>query len=542
MTRESKITPVGAGHIRLSLLWKISITTLIAGLIPLLILSVTALNGYNSASDQATDVAANALDTKSAQSLQLRAIESAQSLSRFLDELVRDTKTFTLLARTPENYVAFYQASQSEIWYRTGSANAPQDRRQAIPLYREIAYIGADGRERIRIVDGKAVPDSELRDVSAPSKTTYRTENYFNDTRALKQGDVYVSHMTAWHTSLPNVQPGGIAVSGETDGAAYARYEATIRFASAVYNAKGEFDGIIVLSLDHRHIMEFSQHILPDAEQPATPYPDYRTGNYAYIFDDEGYTISHPLLSRIRGLSAEGQLISPIVSGMSDEERKKHPFNLNFSDALNQETYKDVMAKKSDIKIITNIGGTPRATIYAPISFSYGVYRDKGIFGGIVIGTSTKDFHKAADKVGSIIESQSQSVQNSMYIVAIAAIIILVLTAALVTSTITRPLVRLSRVVQKMEDGELDSENLNIILNQRVEDEVTKLAQVFKKMAVQVQLRETKLKRQIEELNIQIDEQKKAKQVAEITETDYFQNLRSNALGMRNRFKGRDST
>jgi nitrogen fixation/metabolism regulation signal transduction histidine kinase len=144
--------------------------------------------------------------------------------------------------------------------------------------------------------------------------------------------------------------------------------------------------------------------------------------------------------------------------------------------------------------------------------------------------------------VGSIIEAQSQSVENSMYLVALAAIIILVLTAALVTSTITRPLVRLSRVVKKMEDGELDSENLNMILNQRIEDEVTKLAQVFKKMAVQVQLRETKLKRQIEELNIQIDEQKKAKQVAEITETDYFQNLRSNALGMRNRFKGRDST
>ena len=61
-------------------------------------------------------------------------------------------------------------------------------------------------------------------------------------------------------------------------------------------------------------------------------------------------------------------------------------------------------------------------------------------------------------------------------------------------------------------------------------------------MAVQVQLRETKLKRQIEELNIQIDEQKKARQVAEITETDYFQNLRSNAQGMRDRFKGRDST
>ena len=52
-----------------------------------------------------------------------------------------------------------------------------------------------------------------------------------------------------------------------------------------------------------------------------------------------------------------------------------------------------------------------------------------------------------------------------------------------------------------------------------------------------VQQREARLKRQIEELRIEIDEVKKARQVAEITETEYFQRLRKAAKSIRERTK-----
>lgn len=58
------------------------------------------------------------------------------------------------------------------------------------------------------------------------------------------------------------------------------------------------------------------------------------------------------------------------------------------------------------------------------------------------------------------------------------------------------------------------------------DDELGQLARVFQKMTEQVQLRENQLKQQVQELKIQIDKTKKEQQVAEIIETDNFQNLK----------------
>jgi hypothetical protein len=54
-------------------------------------------------------------------------------------------------------------------------------------------------------------------------------------------------------------------------------------------------------------------------------------------------------------------------------------------------------------------------------------------------------------------------------------------------------------------------------------------------MVREVYAREENLKRQVAELRIEIDEAKKAQQVAEITDTDYFQRLQEKALGIRKR-------
>jgi CHASE3 domain sensor protein len=56
--------------------------------------------------------------------------------------------------------------------------------------------------------------------------------------------------------------------------------------------------------------------------------------------------------------------------------------------------------------------------------------------------------------------------------------------------------------------------------------------------ALEAYIREQRLKEQIQQLRIEIDEVKKAKQVAEITETEYFQGLREHAAKLRERTKG----
>jgi phosphoserine phosphatase RsbU/P len=55
--------------------------------------------------------------------------------------------------------------------------------------------------------------------------------------------------------------------------------------------------------------------------------------------------------------------------------------------------------------------------------------------------------------------------------------------------------------------------------------------------AIQVQERERALKAQIQQLKIEIDEKRKAQQVSEIVESDYFQRLSENARKMRERNK-----
>ena len=66
-------------------------------------------------------------------------------------------------------------------------------------------------------------------------------------------------------------------------------------------------------------------------------------------------------------------------------------------------------------------------------------------------------------------------------------------------------------------------------------DELGRLARVFQRMAQEVYAREQRLKQQVQQLRIEIDQVKKAKQVAEITETDYFQELQLKARGLRKR-------
>jgi len=59
------------------------------------------------------------------------------------------------------------------------------------------------------------------------------------------------------------------------------------------------------------------------------------------------------------------------------------------------------------------------------------------------------------------------------------------------------------------------------------------LARVFQRMAREVQAREERLRCQVQELKIEIDEARQARKVAEITESDYFKQLRGQADRLR---------
>jgi two-component system cell cycle response regulator len=70
------------------------------------------------------------------------------------------------------------------------------------------------------------------------------------------------------------------------------------------------------------------------------------------------------------------------------------------------------------------------------------------------------------------------------------------------------------------------------------DDALGQLARTFQRMAGEVRAREERLRAQVAELRIEIDEARQARQVAEITDSDYFRSLRDRAAELRRTVDG----
>ncbi|HEX2033621.1 MAG TPA: HAMP domain-containing protein [Chloroflexota bacterium] len=541
------------GPVHMGLWWRLLMDSLIVGLVPLLLLTLSAFRGYNEASYNATRTAAQVLDELSLRTLTTRAEQTAREVSRFLDHRVHDTRAATLLPRTPEAYLSFYEPRRGEIWSLSGTAQAPQERRERLPLYREMAYIDANGQERLRIVDGRVVPGDALRNVADPAQTTYPGETYFAEARALAAGEVYTSPVTGWYVPRETRTRGGGGGGGGAGlggggtpelvqlSSRLAQHEAVVRFATPVFTASGAFDGIVVLSLDHRHVMEHALHLVPGSKDPWVAFPDFTTANFSYIVDDQGWTIADPRHWRMRGIDPNtGQVPPPQRRDMTPDERSRHPFNLQFG-AWADPSYPGILEAmrrgESGFTFNTDEDGGEMATIFAPITVSTGPDGVSRFFGGLCINAAVAEFHTAADTVSQGVELERTRLLKEGAIITVLAVGLVFLSAALVARGITLPVRRLTQAARAMEQGEIDSATLDGLQQRRIVDEVTTLAHVFRRMAEQVQLRERRLKERIVQLHIRIDEQQKQQQVAEITETEYFQSLQASARAMRDRHR-----
>ena len=82
-----------------------------------------------------------------------------------------------------------------------------------------------------------------------------------------------------------------------------------------------------------------------------------------------------------------------------------------------------------------------------------------------------------------------------------------------------------------VEADDFEPESLDGVAGR--DDALGQLARVFQRMAREVFERERRLKAQVQQLRIEIDEAKTARQVAEITDTDYFRDLQEKASRLR---------
>jgi len=103
----------------------------------------------------------------------------------------------------------------------------------------------------------------------------------------------------------------------------------------------------------------------------------------------------------------------------------------------------------------------------------------------------------------------------------------------LAKSWLARPILKITAAAAAIEQGNFQAIALSTVM-QRV-DELGQLARVFNRMAQEIYGREKELKQKVKQLQIEIDEARRTKEVQDIVETDFFKELQQKARAIRQR-------
>jgi signal transduction histidine kinase len=480
---------------RLTLFKKILVITLLLSLLPLIASSLILFINLESTSARLTSEIGNTADTQASESLQMRALQVADSVADFLHQCENDLIFLSRSQLDKASLLNFYASRRGEIWYRTGSASNPQEIHEQVPLYRNIALIDKNGREKMMIRDGVFVPTSELKDVSDPVQTDFLIEDYFTRVRN-QPGKIYVSHLTGFHISKQDQLNGADEPENALEGKAY---QGVIRLAAALFDTRGFFNGVVVISLDHRHLMEFTQHIDP-GHNFTTAFPSYKSGNYAFMFDDDGWIITHPKYWDIRGLDDSGKLIPPYSesSSKSDINSGRIPFNLDHAGFIHPNyprVSEQVRKQKAGFIDTTNVGGAKKIMAYAPIIYNSSDYEHYGVFGGITIGFQLDQFQETARKGSRLINLQLGEHRTRSGVILLITSILAGFSAWGLSRGITRPLLQLTEGAHRLAEGDIRS---RVTISSS--NEIGELARTFNFMADELETRKNNLLATLDEL------------------------------------------
>lgn len=136
---------------------------------------------------------------------------------------------------------------------------------------------------------------------------------------------------------------------------------------------------------------------------------------------------------------------------------------------------------------------------------------------------------------------QTFTLVMSIFIITFAIVILLI--NFLLRNYVIQPVNVLSGLANKISADENFSMDLESTALQSITtrpDELGNLAQVFKQMAVDVYERTVKLKEQVKDLIIKIDQIRRHEQVSEIVDSDFFNTLQKRAKEMRERGQSGD--
>lgn len=316
------------------------------------------------------------------------------------------------------------------------------------PLFVEMTFVDINGNEKIKVTTGQ-LTEKSLKNVVDRSNTFVKAEGYFAELKKLKAGEIYVSDVIGAYVPtqligpyLPAAlekagkpfTPGESAYAG-TENPVGKRFRGMVRWAMPVVRG-GQTVGYVTLALDHDHIRQFSDRLMPTDER-YTPIADPINGNYAFIWDYKSRSISHPRDYFIfgydpqSGLPATPWMDSELYAEWQASGLPSHEFLAGIPAFRNQNLklkparelvqagtvgldcrYLNFSPQCDGWNALTENGGSGSFVIFfsglwklttaAAIPYYTGQYgRSPQGFGFVTIGANVDDFHKAATDTAS---------------------------------------------------------------------------------------------------------------------------------------------
>ncbi|WP_415712740.1 ATP-binding protein [Maridesulfovibrio sp.] len=540
----------------------------------------------NAIGNTAVESSIRALDLKSREAIERLTTDTARSLAAFLYDRDNDIRLAAGIEPTEENFHKFLDPLIRQVtlpfpWVlnESGDAWGPSELcsgnravvvarnsnntkdfhsrpaehcgiRINIPLFLEMTFVDLEGHELVK-VGTSDILSKEKKDISDKANTYCKAEGYFTELKKLKPGEIYVSEVIGPYVGSPIIGPYTKAsaekkgIPFEPEKAAYAgkenpvgkRFKGLVRWATPVVRG-GKVVGYVTLALDHTHIMEFSDHIVPTAERYSA-ISDASTGNYAFIWDYKDRNISHPRDYFITGYDPQTGL--PAVPWLSEEMyedflksgkniaqwektvpvlrnqslEKKPARELTDAGLLGLDCrYLNFAPQCDGWNNLTKNGGSGsfvilwsglwKLTTAAAIPYHTGRYSGPRGFGFVTIGANVREFHKAATDTGKKIstmatdfqmalEKQNEETQELLHrtqantsreitlstLLMVGAVIFIAIWMA---STLTKKITTMIASIRKFQAGDMDQR-----LKVESGDEMGQLAHAFNEMSDGIQ-------------------------------------------------------
>lgn len=480
---------------KFSIRYKVYLAFLSLSILPLIILSYISIYSIKETGRKLIDDSIGNLEKEEEKRLTKEAENYARIVSEFLNERANELKELSSQPLKEKNIQLFYETKKGKVWHAIKTAEGIKEVKQYLPLYKEIAFIDVNGNEKIAIKNGRLVPANLLKNVALPVNTTYLNEDYFRKVKQLKNGEIYLSELKGFAMTKKD-QIGDAAKPEDVKGGKH--YDGVLRFSTPIYE-NNVFKGILTIALDHIHLQELTIHIDPRYGSN-TVYAGYESGNYAFIFDINGWIISHPKYWDLPGVYKNGKekRYMTVKSSKQDIDKGYEGFNLDYAGFISEGypiAAKEVREGKKGIVTVTNVGGVRKVMAYAPIICNLKPYDKLKVFGGFTLGERLEDFSESALHSQQTLIEMLDKYQKNIGALFLFIIFLVAFLGAIFSKHITEPILYLSKKSRFIGETNFDYWE-KIDRN----DEIGELANLFYEMNKKIGEQTAELKRSMTEI------------------------------------------